>query len=272
MVDWSSTKDCRKGKDAGTEELTVLPFVAADEDSPTSNQDIRGLQINRRLNLKVSSSSPPHRPTSPATFLLRGCASIDDLTHASTIRFFKSKHLQPFIPSIPSIPNSGDHSMGTSVPDLKNLNPNLSGIDWYFLICGNIRLRIGSLYSESVPIELNNRLSMSPGAKNTWNYIRNLERIGRGYTGTRDIPRNSVKNVQVMTLLKMTMKTFHLTEESNPMLKRPRWCMFCLTHGYMLGWFKCDLNLGRSLVSQLGVVSLILVSKLIKFSCTEMLE
>ncbi|KAL4582995.1 hypothetical protein LXL04_007559, partial [Taraxacum kok-saghyz] len=159
------------------------------------------MQINRWLNLKVSSSSPPHRPISPATFLMRGCASIDDLTHASTIRFFKSKHLQPFIPSIPSIPNSGDHSMGTSVPDLKNLNPNLSGIDW----------------------------SMSPGAKNTWNYIRNLERIGRGYTGTRDIPRNSVKNVQVMTLLKMTMKTFHVTEESNPMLKRPRYLILCCT-------------------------------------------
>ncbi|KAL8250047.1 hypothetical protein R6Q59_033740 [Mikania micrantha] len=52
---------------------------------------------------------------------------------------------------------------------------------------------------------------MRPGAKSTWNFIRSLGIIGRGYIGMKVIPKNIIKSMQVMILLKMTMKTFRLT-------------------------------------------------------------
>jgi hypothetical protein len=57
---------------------------------------------------------------------------------------------------------------------------------------------------------------MNLGAKDTWNYIRSLERIGSGYTGMRAIPRKLREIMQIMSLLRMMIKILTRTGLSMP--------------------------------------------------------
>jgi hypothetical protein len=57
---------------------------------------------------------------------------------------------------------------------------------------------------------------MNLGAKDTWNYIRSLERIGSGYTGMRAILRKLREIMQIMSLLRMMIKILTRTGLSMP--------------------------------------------------------
>ncbi|KAF9620545.1 hypothetical protein IFM89_013210 [Coptis chinensis] len=49
------------------------------------------------------------------------------------------------------------------------------------------------------------------GVKDIWNYIRSLEKIGRGCTGMKAIPRSSPRIMPIMNLRKTMISIFHHT-------------------------------------------------------------
>ncbi|KAL4556793.1 hypothetical protein LXL04_034955 [Taraxacum kok-saghyz] len=66
---------------------TFLPYSSSppQQTAVTWTLTLARLRINRRLNLKVSSSSPPHRPTSPATY----CASKIQFRVITNVQFIQ---------------------------------------------------------------------------------------------------------------------------------------------------------------------------------------